>query len=52
MGDLDNQKITLDLVLDIKDEKTTTKLLTLNVISLVVVAIINILTIWLLITGR
>jgi len=52
MGDLDNQKITLDLVLDIKDEKTTTKLLILNVISLVVVAVINILTILLLLTGR
>lgn len=50
MGDLDNQKITLDLVLGIKDEKVTTKLVTLNVISLVVVTVINILTIWLLLT--
>ena len=52
MGNLENQKITLDLVLDIKDEKTTIKLVTLNVISLIVVAVINILTIWLLIKGR
>jgi hypothetical protein len=52
MGDLDNHKITLDLVLGIKDEKVATKLVTLNVISLVAVAVINILTIWLLLTGR
>jgi hypothetical protein len=52
MGNLENQKITLDLVLDIKDEKTTIKLVTLNVISLIVVAVINILTIWLLIKGH
>lgn len=49
MGDLDNKKLTLDLVLNIKDEKSTTRLL---ILSLIIVSVINILTIWILIKGQ
>lgn len=52
MGNIEDNKITLDLVLDIKDEKYTTKLVILNTFSLVVVAVINILTLWILIKGQ
>lgn len=48
MGNLEERKITLDLVLDIKDEKYTTKLVILNVLSLVVVAVINLMTLYLM----